>query len=215
MCLERINPLRSQYSGQSPRNLVVWTLIQYDFEEFISPLVMILPFPRNSHRKDILIKLISRKPQKPAYSKDVENIRHLNLLLWSPEQFVFLNKFCAIGNKLYFLQEFFSVWWTNNFILFHFLPYSFSQILSAQSKNSVLKTVLLNTITGRFTCRDSSKYIGLARKGQNNPLFWQKLFSCKIPHFSLKIKNSLFWNSGSNTSQSLDMAKDVLGRIRH
>lgn len=84
MYLERVNPLMSWYSGQSVRNLVLWTLLQYDFESSISPLVLILPFHRKSHKKDTLAKNISRKPQKPDYSEDIEKIWHLSLLLSSP-----------------------------------------------------------------------------------------------------------------------------------
>lgn len=206
--------LMSCYSGKRVMYLLLWTSLQYDFELFLSALVLILTFPRKSC-KDTLTKKISRKLQKLVYSEDVEKLWHLSLLLWSSQRFVFLKKFCAIGNTFIFSHEFFSLWWTDNFILFHFLPYSFRQTLITQSKNSVLRIVLSNTLTGMFTWRESFKYTDLSRKGQNNPLSRQNSFSDKIPHFSLKAKNSLFWNSGSNTSQSLDVAEGGLGRIRH
>lgn len=66
-----------------------------------------------------------------------------------------------------------------------------------------------------FTCRESSKYTSLNTEQQNDPLFWKYSLSDKIPYFSLKAKNNLFWNSGINTSQPLVMAEDGLVRIRH
>lgn len=119
MYLEVINPLMGWYSLQRVGNLVLWTFLHSDFEEFISPR-WFYTSPEILIRRIHLQKKVSRKPNKPVYSKDVEKIWHLHL--------------------------------------FHFLPYYSRQILITQTENSVLKPVLLNTLTGMFTCRESSKY---------------------------------------------------------
>lgn len=116
----------------------------------------------------------------------------ITITIWISEEDL-CNRECTA-----FSHEFSSVRQTESFILFHFLLYSFRQTLITQHKKSILKTILWDTNWKVY--KESSKYTGLARKGHNIPLFWQNSFLNKIPHFSFKVMNSLFWNSGSNTS---------------